>query len=116
MPAHRVLLDRVEEALAGRRGVEQKKIFAGVCFMVQGKMCITVREDRIMCRIDPAIHDAAVARKGATTVVMKGREYRGYIRVDAEAIEAKRDLGYWVGLALAFNDAAPVDDSTNVSS
>lgn len=105
MPGNNVLLERVEAALTGLPDVEQKKMFGGICFMVRGKMCITVRDGRIMCRIDPAIHDVAVARQGASTVVMKGRQYRGYIRVDAEAIRAKRDFDYWVGLVLAYNDA-----------
>ena len=106
MPADEVLLTRVEDALAGLPRVEQKKMFGGITFMVRGKMCVTVGADRIMCRIDPAAHDAAVTRKGATTVFMKGREYRGYVYVDADAIKSKRDLDYWVGMALDFNTAA----------
>lgn len=106
MPADGALLNRVQDALADLREVEQKKMFGGITFMVRGKMCVTVGGDRIMCRIDPAIHDAAVARKGARTVFMKGREYRGLIYVDAAAIRSKRDLSYWLGLALDFNSAA----------
>jgi TfoX/Sxy family transcriptional regulator of competence genes len=39
-------------------------------------------------------------------VVMKGREYRGYVRIDADALSTKRDLAYWVRLALDFNGRA----------
>lgn len=74
--------------------------------MVRGKMCVTVGRDRIMCRIDPAIHDAALERKGCRTVVMKGREYRGYVHVDANAVSAESELNYWIGLALAYNKTA----------
>jgi hypothetical protein len=45
-----------------------------------------------MCRIDPAIHDAALERKGCRTVIMKGRQYRGYVYVDAEAVRTKASL------------------------
>jgi hypothetical protein len=65
-----------------------------------GKMCVSVGSGRIMCRIDPEIHDAALEPKGCTTVVMKGREYRGYVRVDADALSATDDLDYWINLAL----------------
>jgi len=75
-------------------------------FMVERKMCITVGNARIMCRIDPAIHDEALKRGGCTTVVMKGREYRGYVHVAADAVKTKRELDYWVGLALDFNSRA----------
>jgi hypothetical protein len=59
-----------------------------------------------MCRIDPAIHDAALQRRGCRTVVMKGRDYRGYVYVEAEAVRTNSDLNYWVGLALDYNNKA----------
>ncbi|HXY51242.1 MAG TPA: hypothetical protein VEI01_17450 [Terriglobales bacterium] len=59
-----------------------------------------------MCRIDPAIHDGALEGKGCRTVVMKGRRYRGYVYVDAEAVKTKAQLDYWIGLALDYNDKA----------
>jgi hypothetical protein len=71
--------------------------------MVRGKMCVSVGPNRIMCRIDPALHDEAVKRKGASAVVMKGREYRGWVRVDADSLKSARDLANWIELALDFN-------------
>ena len=81
-------------------------MFRGAVFMVNGKMCVTAGDERIMCRIDPALHDAALRRKGATTVVMKGRNYRGWVYVDGEGMKTKKQLEYWVGLALDFNGKA----------
>lgn len=81
-------------------------MFGGIAFLVRGKMCVTVGKDRIMCRIDPAIHDAALERKGCRTVVMKGRQYRGYVHVDSKAVGTESELNYWVRLALAFNKRA----------
>lgn len=100
------LAKRVKVALGTGRRVEETRMFGGVAFMVQGKMCVTVGKDRIMCRIDPAIYDNALKRPGATTVVMRGRQFHGYVRVAAEALETKRDLDYGVGLALDFNSRA----------
>lgn len=107
MPRDDALTNRVKAALARIPGVEEKKMFGGTAFIVRGKMCVSVRkEERIMCRIDPAIHDAALERNGCRTVVMKGRQYRGYVYVDAEAVRTKGDLEYWVGLALDYNEKA----------
>lgn len=97
------LVERVRAMLSGVRGVEEKRMFGGHAFMVRGKMCVTARPQRIMCRIDPAIHDDAVKRKGCRTMVMKGRPYRGYVHVDAEAVETDAALKTWVDLALAYN-------------
>ncbi|MDN5941901.1 MAG: TfoX/Sxy family protein [Nitrospira sp.] len=80
-------------------------MFGSTAFMVRGKMCISARAGRIMCRIDPAFHDGVLKRKDCRTVVMKGREYRGYVYVDAESLRTKAVLQYWVDLALNYNKA-----------
>ena len=97
------LVDRVRAALTGVSQVKEKKMFGSVGFMVRGNLCVTARPSRIMCRIDPATHSAAIKRKGCQTVIMKGRPYQGYVYVDAAALRAEKALLYWVAQALAFN-------------
>jgi TfoX/Sxy family transcriptional regulator of competence genes len=103
MPLDETLVDRVRTALGTGRRIEEKRMFGGTAFMVEGKLCVSVGKARIMCRIDPAIHDAALKRDGCTTVVMKGRAYRGYVHIADDALKTRRELGYWVRLALDFN-------------
>jgi TfoX/Sxy family transcriptional regulator of competence genes len=97
------LTNRVREALAHLPKVEEKKMFRGVTFMVNGKMCITVGDTRLMCRIDPALHDEVVEKEHCKTVVMKGREYKGYVYVSEDAIKTKKSFDYWINLSLEFN-------------
>ncbi|MGH9781801.1 MAG: TfoX/Sxy family protein, partial [Candidatus Acidiferrales bacterium] len=104
MSYDQLLTNRIRAALTGNRRVEEKRMFGGIAFMVQGKMCVSVGKERIMCRIDPAVHDAALQRKGCHTVVMRGRQYRGFVHVDAKAVRTKASLHYWVGLALDYNE------------
>lgn len=103
MPTKTTLIDRVRAALSDVPDVVEKKMFGSTAFMVRGKMCVAARRERIMCRIDPAVHDEALAREGCRTVVMRGREYRGYVHVKAEAVATKRALSFWINLALKFN-------------
>jgi TfoX/Sxy family transcriptional regulator of competence genes len=100
------LANRVRRALGSARRIEEKKMFGGITFMVRERMCVSVGKDRLMCRIDPAVHDAAVQRQGCRAVVMKGRQLRGYVHVDREAVRTKRGLDYWVALALDYNGRA----------
>lgn len=100
------LADRMRIALAHLPKVREKEMFGGLAFMVDNKMCVTAGADRIMCRIDPAIHAEAIKRKGCRTVIMRGREYKGYVHVDKDSIKNKKDFDYWIGLALDFNKRA----------
>src|SRR4051794_12759066 len=100
------LANRIRKALAHLPNVKEKKMFGGLAFMVNDKMCITAGADRIMCRIDPAIHEEAIKRKGSRTLMMKGREYKGYVHVDETSIKNIKDFDYWLELALDYNKKA----------
>lgn len=83
--------------------VKEKKMFGSLAFLVNGKMCLTAGPARMMCRIDPKLHEKEVKRKGCTTVVMKNREYKGYIHVKEENLKNQNDFNHWINLALDFN-------------
>lgn len=99
------LLIRVRAVLAPIPTVEEKIMFGSTAFMVRGKMCLSARAERIMCRIDPALHDAALERDGCQTVVMRGRKNRGYVYISAESVRTADALQYWIDLALNYNKA-----------
>lgn len=98
------LTKRVRMALAHFGHIEEKKMFRGIAFMVNGKMCVTVGDNHIMCRIDPSIHPEVILHKGVSTVKMKGRDYIGWINVEESAVPDKKKLMYWLKLALAYNE------------
>lgn len=102
----RPLSDRVRAALARTPRVVEKKMFGGVTFMVNRKMCISVGRHRLMCRIDPELHESVIQRKGVRTVRMKGHAYRGFVYVREEVVSTRRGLDYWVRTCLAFNKRA----------
>jgi TfoX/Sxy family transcriptional regulator of competence genes len=100
-------------ALSHLPKVEEKKMFGGLAFIVDKKMCITAGADRIMCRINPAIHEEAIKRKGCSTVIMRGREYKGYVHVNDESLKNKKDFNYWIQLALDYNKIAKASKSSS---
>jgi TfoX/Sxy family transcriptional regulator of competence genes len=100
------LAERIREALQHLPKVEQKKMFRGVTFMVDGKICVSVSGDELMCRFDPALQETVAEKKGFRTMIMKGREYKGYGYISEEGIKSKKDFDYWVALCLEFNKRA----------
>jgi TfoX/Sxy family transcriptional regulator of competence genes len=102
-----LLVERVRDMLADVRKVKERRMFGGTGFMVRGNLCITARPSRIMCRIDPSLHESVTKLKGCRTVLMKGRSYKGYVHVAASAVRTKAALGSWVNRALEFNRALP---------
>lgn len=103
MAYNEILAERIRRALSGLPSVEERRMFGGVAFMVGSKMCLTAGADRMMCRIDPDIHEEATSKAGCHTVVMRGRKYKGYVYINENSLQTQSDFDYWVGLALEFN-------------
>src|SRR5687768_13241112 len=103
MPYNEKLADRIREALADIRKVEEKKMFRGLCFMVNGKMCVCVSHDEMMCRIDHTLFEDALEKNGCRAMMRNGKPIKGYIYVSEEGYKSKKDFDYWIGLCLAFN-------------
>jgi TfoX/Sxy family transcriptional regulator of competence genes len=100
------LADRISSALAHIKDVKPKLMFSGVAFLVNDKMCINVTSGGLMCRVDPKIHETLVEKRGCRSMIMKGRELKGWVLVNEEVLKTKKDLDYWVALSLSFNKQA----------
>ena len=100
------LANRIREALTGKRNVEEKKMMGGFTFMVNNKMCVGVSGDDLMARIDPEIYDFALKRKGCREMDFTGRHMRGFVFVNPVGVKTKKDLEYWLNLALEYNKKA----------
>jgi TfoX/Sxy family transcriptional regulator of competence genes len=106
MVVNEKLADRVREALAELPDVEEKKMFSGMFFMVNGKMCLSVCEHELMCRIDPAVYDEVRDRDGVRDTTRSGKVKRGFLYVDENELKTKKGLDYWIKLCLDYNPKA----------
>jgi TfoX/Sxy family transcriptional regulator of competence genes len=86
--------------------IEEKKMFGGLAFMVNGKMCVNVSGENLMCRFDPILQKEISSRKGYQKLTMRGKEYKGYCYVGPEGIKTEKDFEYWIKLCLSFNSRA----------
>jgi TfoX/Sxy family transcriptional regulator of competence genes len=100
------LADRVREILQDIPGTTEKFMFGGVCFMVNGKMCMGVVKDELMCRIDPLVEEEVLQKKGVRPMDFTGRPMKGYVYVSEDGLKNKKELVYWVDLCLDFNHKA----------
>lgn len=100
------LAQRISEALSNLSKVEEKHMFGGICYMVNGKMCLGIIDDEMMCRIGPDFYEAALEKKGCREMDFTGRPMKGYVYVSEEGMKTKKGFDYWVGLCLEFNKKA----------
>jgi TfoX/Sxy family transcriptional regulator of competence genes len=100
------LADRVREALADIPNVEEKRMFRGVTFMVNDKMCVSVSGEELMLRLDPEITAQLAEENGTRPMVHGGKHMKGFIYISRERFGNKKDFDHWIKLALDFNPKA----------
>lgn len=102
-----LLADRVRQILADKGiGFLEKKMMGGLCFMVDGKMCMGVVKEDLMARIGPDAQEAALKKPGSRAMDFTGRPLKGYVFVAPEGVDMDNDLSYWVQACLDFNPLA----------
>lgn len=97
------LANRIRAALVDHREVEEKKMFGFLVFMVNGKMCLGVRGDEMLCRIGPDSMEALLRRGGCAPLRMKHRTSLRMIMVEESGMKTKNDFNFWINLALESN-------------
>src|SRR5215472_7269581 len=80
---------------------EARRMMGGLCFMVNGKMCVGVEKNRLMARIGPDAYDEALKRRGCRPMDFTGKPMRGFVFVEPEGLKSAREFGFWMELALA---------------
>lgn len=105
------LADRVREIIAVTHNItEEKKMFGGLCFMVNDKMCVGVEKERLMVRLDPAKYDKVMEKEGCMPMDFTGKIMKGYVFVDIASLNTKKKLEYWIKLALDYNKIAKASE------
>ena len=107
------LASRIRENLASLPNIEEKEMMGGLTFMYNGKMCVGIIGDEMMCRIDPDIHETAVDKTGCRTMDFTKRPMKGYVMVDDTGMRSQKEFDYWINLCLDFNSKAKSSKKKN---
>lgn len=90
----------------------EKKMFSGICFLVDDKMCCGTHidkktgEDLLLCRIGESAYESALERDGCIPMEFTGKPMKGFVFVTEDGIRNRKDLEYWIQLCLHFNPLA----------
>ncbi|GIM55559.1 MULTISPECIES: TfoX/Sxy family protein [Bacteroidota] len=106
MAYNEALANRVREFLAEIPEIEvkEKKMFGGLAFLVNDKMCVNISDDHLMCRFDPQHTDEIAERHGYLPCIMKNKQLKGYCYVEEIGYKSAKDFAFWLNLCLDFNE------------
>jgi len=101
------LAERIRDALGGRPGIVERKMFGGVAWMLDGNMACGVIGEDLLVRLAREDAAAAQAEEGVGPMEFTGRPMRGFVLVDAAAIDEDEELGRWVDAGADFAQSLP---------
>jgi hypothetical protein len=102
------LANRIRELMASERGVEEKPMFGGLAFLINGNMSVAVSgQGGLMVRVPPEETAKLLEREHVSPMVMAGRETRGWLRVAVDGVKTRRQLASWVTRGVGYARSLP---------
>lgn len=101
------LVARIRPFMKRRKGYSEKKMFGGVCFMINGNMCVGPWKGSLIVRLDKARHEETQSEPFARPMDITGKVMKGWARIEAAGIETDDNLKTWIERAVRFARTLP---------
>ena len=97
--------NRVAEHLLDQNIIfEEKKMFGGIAFMINEKMCIGVIKDELLLRVLDQHYETVLMIDHAKTMQFTGKPMHGFVFVEPEGFETDQDLARWIHYGVEFGN------------
>src|SRR5688572_2487661 len=107
MSFHNDTLQRIRTILYDKgTQFNEKTMFAGVCIMVDDKMCCGTHVDKktgenmLLCRLGEEAAESALEEPHVVPMNFTGKTMKGYVFVTEEGFKKDKDLSRWLQLCL----------------
>ena len=107
MAADAKLVERVRQGLLGQAGLAERHMFGGVCFTIGGHMACGVQGRKLVVRVGPDAHVAALAERHVRPMDFTGRPMKGFVYVAPAGCTDGRQLGKWIRRGVRFAKTLP---------
>ena len=101
------LVARLESLLAGQPGVAPRTMFGGVCFMLNGNLCVGVHKQELIVRVGEKQAAALRRRAHVRPMDLTGKPMTGWLTIGRAGLVRKTDLERYVDAAVEFVAGLP---------
>lgn len=101
------LAERIAEFIGLRPDMEEKKMFGGIVWMMNGNMCVGVWRDYLIVRVGVEGAQGIVDHPGVSAMDFTGKPMKGWAKVAPDGVADDDELGHFIGLAETFVGTLP---------
>ncbi|MEJ2271218.1 MAG: TfoX/Sxy family protein [Candidatus Bathyarchaeota archaeon] len=98
---------RIDKLVAYWRSIDSKKIFGGVCFLVNGNMYSGIYKDFLFLRLGKEASENVLKLPYVKPFDITGRPMKGWVMLDKTAIDTDEKLNIWLNKAKDFTLSLP---------
>lgn len=102
------LVDRIRPFMKRRKGYSEQKMFGGLCFMINGNMCVGPWKGSLIVRLAKEDHEVTQSMPHVLPMDITGKIMKGWARVEPAGIESDEDLKFWIDAAVKFVQSLPI--------
>ncbi|MGZ8379970.1 MAG: TfoX/Sxy family protein [Nitrospira sp.] len=101
------LAERIRGYFKRRKGVEEKRMFGGLCFMLNGHMCCGIEKNRLMVRVMSDRYETLLSKPHARKMDFTGKPLKGFLFIGENGYCAASDLTSWLDEAVECAKSKP---------
>jgi TfoX/Sxy family transcriptional regulator of competence genes len=101
------LAERIRLRLARKKGIEEKKMFGGIGFLLNGNMLVGVWKDSLLVRLGDEQGAEALLEPHVKAFDITGRAMTGWVLVAPAGVEGDDQLKEWIQRAVKFVGKLP---------
>jgi TfoX/Sxy family transcriptional regulator of competence genes len=98
---------RIRRNLARLKNVENKKMFGGIGFLLNGNMLVGVWKDSLIARVGSDEYEHAVLEPHVKEFDVTGKPMKGWVLVEPQGVVDDEQLNEWIQRALKFVGKLP---------
>jgi TfoX/Sxy family transcriptional regulator of competence genes len=107
MAFNETIAQRIRGSLSGVKDISEKKMFGGLCFMLEGKMVCGVEKDQLFLRVNPIEGEELLKKAGVKPFVHGGMSMKGFLLIDQSAFKTDEQLENWLKISLEYVTTLP---------
>jgi TfoX/Sxy family transcriptional regulator of competence genes len=101
------LAQRIRDALARKKYIEEKKMFGGIGFLLSGNLLVGVWKNSLIARLGPEGYEDALLEPHVKEFDITGKAMNGWVLVEPNGLESDEQLATWIQHAVKFVGTLP---------
>ena len=102
MPYSKLIEEKIETIVGGWKKIEKKKMFGGICYLLNGNMCFGIYKEYLIVRTGTEVAEKKLKERNVKPFDITGKALKGWVMVGEQGWRRQEELENWLNLGKEF--------------